>query len=76
MSGPTFPPEYAHAYIGNRLLDFTSAMIGILICFVALRYIARFVSKTPIGADDYLTIPSIISSLALCGVSIGEISSQ
>lgn len=64
-------PEYAEEYIGYELVDFASAMIAILVCFVSLRFIARIISKTSFGTDDYLTIPALVSVLALCGVSIG-----
>lgn len=67
---PSITPEYANAYIGNELKNFAIAMIVILVLFVALRFIARVVSNTKFGADDYVTIPALISSIALCAVSI------
>lgn len=71
MAAPNITAEYADEYIGYELVDFASAMIGILICFVSLRFIARIISRTSFGTDDYLTIPALVSVLALCGVSIG-----
>lgn len=62
---------YTDAYNGYLLVGFASAMIAILTAFVALRFVARRVSRTTHGIDDYLTIPALLTSIGLCGVSIG-----
>ncbi|KAG9232644.1 hypothetical protein BJ875DRAFT_514113 [Amylocarpus encephaloides] len=64
------PPEYLHAYCGNVLVAFASAMIGIETFFVALRVVSSYVSRRPVGADDWLTIPGFAVNIALCAVSI------
>ena len=69
---PTFPPGYLEQYIWHQLGQFATAFIVINIFFVGLRYVARYVSKTPIGLDDYLMIPGLIGGVALCAISIGE----
>ena len=69
---PMFPPGYLEQYIGHQLVQFATAFIVINIFFVTLRYVARYVSKTPVGLDDYLMIPGLIGGVALCSISIGE----
>ncbi len=66
------PPGYLDEYIGFKLMWLSSAFIAINVFVVSLRYYARYVSKTSIGADDYLTIFSLVSAIALCAIGICE----
>lgn len=66
----TFPPEYLDEYIGFKLVWLSSAFIAINVFVVGLRYYARYVSKTSIGADDQMTILSLVCAIALCAIGI------
>lgn len=68
----TFPPGYLDEYIGFKLVWLSSAFIAIDIFFVGLRYYARYVSRTSIGADDYLTLCSLVCAIALSAIGICE----
>lgn len=68
----TFPPGYLDEYIGFRLVWLSSAFIAINVCFVGLRYYARYVSRISIGADDYITIFSLVCAIALSVIGICE----
>lgn len=71
MSSSTmFPSGYLDEYIGFKLVWVSSAFIGINIFCVGLRYYARYVSKTSIGADDYITIFSLVFAIALSAIGI------
>ncbi|MCJ1344611.1 hypothetical protein MMC31_002814 [Peltigera leucophlebia] len=72
MSAPhsTFPPGYLDEYIGFKLLWFSSASIAINICFVGLRFYARYVGKTSLGADDYITILSLVFAVAIGAIGV------
>lgn len=68
----TFSPGYLDEFIGFRLVWVSSASVAINVCFVSLRYYARYVSKTSIGADDYITILSLVFAVALSATGICE----
>lgn len=70
----TFPPGYLDEYIGFKLVWLSSAFIAINVFFVGLRYFARYVSRTSIGADDYITIFSLVCAIALSAIGICEYS--
>ena len=73
MSTPptvSLPQGYLDEYTGFKLVGFASAFTAISICFTALRFIARYKSRTQFGADDYLTIPALLCIVALCAISI------
>lgn len=50
----------------------SSTFIAINVFCVGLRYYARYVSKTSIGADDYTTIFSLVFAIALSAMGICE----
>lgn len=69
-----FPPGSLHEYIGFKLVWLSSAFIAIDVFVVGLRYYARYVSKILIGADDYITIFSLVCAIALSAIGICEFS--
>ena len=68
----TFLPGYLDEYNGFKLVWLSSAFIAINVFVVSLRYYARYVGKTSIGADDYITILSLICAIALSAIGICE----
>lgn len=68
----TFPPGYLDEYIGFKLVWLSSAFIAIDFFFVGLRFYARYMSRTSIGADDYITFFSLVCAIALSAIGICE----
>lgn len=71
MAQPTLPPlssfseEYIHSYTGDTLRDVDIAFCVIETVFITLRYLSRWVGKTPWGIDDYLMLPAFIFCMGL-----------
>ena len=67
-----FPAGYLEESTANQVIAFASVFIGIQIISVSLRFLAKYVSKSRFGVDDWLIIPAAFSGIALCAVSICE----
>ena len=67
-----FPPSYLEEYNGNSPVVVAIVFIVLEVVCVALRFLARRISKTAWGADDSLIIPGAISCLSVIGCSLGE----
>jgi hypothetical protein len=67
-----YPPGYLEQYCGDTFLRVGIAVIPVEIIFVALRYYARYLSKTPWRLDDLLILPSLIVNMAVSACCIGE----
>ena len=63
-------PIYRNTDHLSELVQVASAFIATSICCVSLRFIARKVSRTRLGADDYLTIPAALLVVASCALAI------
>lgn len=61
------------AYIGYLFKNVAIAFIVLQTFFVGLRFLARHLNSTPMGADDILVPLSLIFNYALCGVSIAMV---
>lgn len=67
-----YSPGYLDESIGSELVAFASVCIALNIFVVGLRFAARYVSRAPVGADDYLTIPALVFLVADGAVTIGK----
>ncbi|KAJ5939623.1 hypothetical protein N7466_002757 [Penicillium verhagenii] len=73
-----YSEEYLNAYIGYRPLGVATAMLPIVIIFLALRFYSRHLTRTPWGLDDSLAAMSGVvsvglSALAICFVKYGGV---
>jgi hypothetical protein len=69
----SLPQAYIDAYSGQKLVTFCICFIVLLTVCILLRFWARRV-KGGIALDDYLSIPSYILCVGLCGLGIGMLS--
>ena len=68
---PSHPsPSYLREYNGDTLRNVAYTFIFFVIAIVALRFYARTLSKSKIGADDLLLIPGCLCSIGLCILSL------
>ena len=72
MAGQQPSQEFLDEYNGDGLVAFASIFIALQILAVISRFVARALSKTPFGADDWLVIPGLICGVAVAAISIGE----
>lgn len=63
-------PVYRKTDNLSELVQVASAFIGTSLCCGSLRFIARKVSGTRLGTDDYLTIPAALLVVTLCALAI------
>ena len=71
-ASPNYPPGYLDEYIGYRLTGVAIAFIVLNITFVTLRFVARRLGKVPMGIDDILIMPSLLTVLLLCADAFCE----
>lgn len=72
LASPAYPPGYLGESIGSHVLGCAIAFIVLEISIVALRYSTRYVTHTRSGWDDWLVLPALISSVAVCALGIGK----
>lgn len=61
-------------YSGSVLSNTAIAFIILSTLFVGFRYVSRWMIKVPRGVDDYLVPCAWIFNIAMCGVTLGELS--
>ncbi|KAJ5659969.1 hypothetical protein N7507_006420 [Penicillium longicatenatum] len=74
----TYSEEYLQANIGYRLMGVATAMLPIVVVFLALRFYSRYLTRTPWGLDDSMAAMSGfisvgLSALAICFVKYGGV---
>jgi len=69
---PSLSREYIEAFSGQKLISFCICFMILLTGCLVLRFWARRV-KGGIGLDDYLSIPSYLLCVGLCGLGIGTL---
>lgn len=57
---------------GHVAFALAIVFIAVEILCVILRFWARKIGKVPLGADDILIIPSLITCVGICVCSLGE----
>ena len=67
---PPLPPSYVQANQGYPAQACAIAFIAIAVCFSSLKVLARAVTRTRLGWDDWLLIPSLVSFLVECATII------
>lgn len=67
---PKTSPEYLTEDIGYRLVGVASAMLPIVLIFLALRFYSRYLTRTPWGLDDTLAVVSGFISVGLSTLAI------
>lgn len=71
---PAFPSHpsasYLREYNGDTLRNVAYTFIFFVVTTVALRFYARTLSKSKIGADDLLLIPGGLCDIGLCILSL------
>ena len=71
---PGLPSEpsasYLREYAGDTLRNVAYAFMFCVVAFVALRFYARSLSKSGIGADDLLLIPGGLCNIGICILSL------
>lgn len=72
MSNSTAVPSqaYLNEYNGGPPGAFASAFIAIEFFVVALRFVAVYLSRKPLGLEDWFTIPALLTNIALCAIVI------
>ena len=63
--------EYLEAYSGGRLVAVAALFIVLDLLFVALREVARYLTKATWGWDDYFLVPALVTNLGVCIHGIG-----
>ena len=61
---------YLQEYSGYRSINTAAAFIVLEVLVAMVRSYAKFLTAAPLGMDDYLLIPALISNLAICALSI------
>lgn len=57
-------------YTGNRCINTAAAFIVLEVLVAMMRFYAKNFTEAPLGLDDYLLIPALVSNLALCALGI------
>ena len=65
-------PSYLAEDKGHVIVAVAAAFIVADIIFTTLRFAARRKCNASFGWDDYLIIPSLLSNLAIYGLSISQ----
>ena len=60
-------------HIGNKLTTLAICFIVIEAVLVALRFLARHITKTSWGLDDFLILPALLCCWGVCIHSIGKV---
>ena len=71
-SANSFPPGYLAENRGYQLTAVAIAFIAIEILLVALRFSARRMHVSPMGWDDWLIIPALISNVGTCILGLSQ----
>ena len=58
-------------YIGYKLTTLAICFLVIEAVFVALRFLARNIAKTPWGLDDFFILPALLFCWGVCILSLG-----
>ena len=71
---PGLPSEpsasYLREYAGDTLRNVAYTFMFCVVAFVALRFYARSLSKSKVGADDLLLIPGGLCNIGICILSL------
>ena len=62
--------SYLREYAGDTLRDVAYTFMFFVVAFVSLRFYARTLSKSRIGADDLLLIPGGLCNIGICILSL------
>ena len=65
-------PEYLYESSTEGLLTASILFIVLDISVVALRFVSRRMSHTPLGRDDFMTLPALFFCLTVCAMGIGN----
>ena len=65
-------PGYLDEYCGYKLVHVGAAMIVVNSLFVGLRFLARYINRTPWWWDDWLMFPALIFVISLPAQGFGE----
>ncbi len=57
-------------FTGNRCINTAAAFIVLEVLVVMMRFHVKNLTQAPLGLDDYLLIPALVSNLALCALGI------
>lgn len=57
-------------YSGDQVTRTASAFILLEVLVVILKSYAKTLTEAPLGMNDYLLIPALVSNLATCGLGI------
>ena len=68
----SFTSEYLDQDHSGGLLATSVLFIVIDISVVALRFVSRRLNKTPLGRDDFMSVPALFFCLTVCAMGIGK----